>query len=503
MINKKPQSTQNTIEENNIQENDTYQIISSKPFPLNIRNWYPDIPFEKILEKIPNTQYPIRIAQYNILCDSLLPVSTRILEEDLKKLPHLSWENRAKKILEELKTINADLISITEIENDAKFMRELNNSGYEVAFKPRTGKHSEGCAIAWKNNKYEMIDLLSIGFNMNKDDGKDINGVYSRDNIALIGIFKIINRENMIILFATTQLIFNVKRGDIKLGQCYQLVKALEELRKKYEDELKNKVYIILASDLNCVPKSGVYKLLTTGRLNCNQINRMYISGQDMDNLAFCKEPTKIKSFLLRGILKNFNEDYKKPNYKNNFNYNDFANNQTSSNPPQENVKWFNEICQIKPVISNHCINLEYVKDYKYQDFELILQLPFVFKSAYATMVQQVIDYFNDKYKEIPFNLLENFEKTDINGIKISKNEIGKTEDFVKQLTMENIFSYYSNDSILSLDYIFYYSKNNDCKVARILNTPDLFKICFDIGYMPNEIFPSDHLSLAADLILG
>ena len=141
-----------------------------------------------------------------------------------------------------MKTINADLISITEIENDAKFMRELNNSGYEVAFKPRTGKHSEGCAIAWKNNKYEMIDLLSIGFNMNKDDGKDINGVYSRDNIALIGIFKIINRENMIILFATTQLIFNVKRGDIKLGQCYQLVKALEELRKKYEDELKNKV---------------------------------------------------------------------------------------------------------------------------------------------------------------------------------------------------------------------------------------------------------------------
>ena len=50
MSNKEPQSTQNTIEENNIQENDTYQIISSKPFPLNIRNWYPDIPFEKILE---------------------------------------------------------------------------------------------------------------------------------------------------------------------------------------------------------------------------------------------------------------------------------------------------------------------------------------------------------------------------------------------------------------------------------------------------------------------
>ena len=118
--------SQNKIEEsnnNNIQNqdqsNESYKIISQKPFPYNIREWYPDIELEKILEKIPNTQYPIRVIQYNILCDSLLPVSTRIVEEDLKKLPHLSWENRSKKILEELKTLNGDLISITEIENDS------------------------------------------------------------------------------------------------------------------------------------------------------------------------------------------------------------------------------------------------------------------------------------------------------------------------------------------------------------------------------------------------
>ena len=232
--NKIEESNNNNNIQNKDQSNEPYKIISQKPFPYNIREWYPDIELEKILEKIPNTQ----------------------------KLPHLSWENRSKKILEELKTLNGDLISITEIENDSNFMRELNNVGYELAFKPRTGKHSEGCALVWKEEKFEMLDLLSISFNMNKD-GNDNNGVYSRDNIALIGIFKIKNKDNMIILFATTQLIFNVKRGDIKLGQCYQIVNALEELRKKYEDELKNKVYIIFASDLNCVPKSGVYKLLT------------------------------------------------------------------------------------------------------------------------------------------------------------------------------------------------------------------------------------------------
>ena len=220
------------IEGSSNQIESQYQILSDKPFPYNIRSWYPDIPLEKITEKITPNQIPIRIVQYNILCDSLLPISTYIVEEDLKLLPYFSWENRRKKILEELKTLEADLISLVEMENDNEFMKELNNIGYEVAFKPRTGKHSEGCAIAWKFDKYEMIDLLSIGFNMNKDENNS-NGIYSRDNIALIGIFKVKNKENTIILFSTTNLVFNIKRGDIKLGQCYQLVLVLEQLRKK------------------------------------------------------------------------------------------------------------------------------------------------------------------------------------------------------------------------------------------------------------------------------
>ena len=95
------------------------------------------------------------------------------------------------------------------------------------------------------------------------------------------------------------------------------------------------------------------------------------------------------------------------------------------------------QIKEFQKIISNHCINLEYDDQYRYADTNLILKLPFIFKSAYATMARQVVEYFNDRYKDIPFNVLENFDKTEINGIKISKNEIGKTEDFVKQLTIE------------------------------------------------------------------
>lgn len=477
-------------------------ILSEKPFPYNIRKWLPEIEPEKIIPKLKHPNYLTRVVQYNILSDSLLPISTKIVEEDLVKLPHLSWENRSKKILSELKTLNGDLVALTEFEKDEKFIKELNSYGYEFSFKPRTGNHSEGCAIAWKFEKYELIDLLSINFNINKTE-KNKSDIFNRENIALIGIFKVVGIPDTVVLFSTTHLVFNFKRGDIKLGQIVQLTRALEELRKKYEDELKNKVYIILASDLNCVPRSGVYKLLTNGEINCNQINKLNISGQDLENLQYVENPSKIRTYLFNKITSIFKEEKPKQKYKNNFNITDYNDNNKEALPSQENVSWFNEVCRIKPFIKDHNINLEYDDKYIYKDFDLILKIPFVFKSAYATMAKNFLEYYNDKYKEIPFNLIENLDQVEINALKMGKKEVEKTNDFVKNLTMENPFSYYSNDTVMSLDYIFFYNKTDDLKVARILNGPDMFQVFFHIGYMPNEIFPSDHISIAADLILG
>ena len=493
----------NEIKEEQKEKTSPQIILSERPFPYNVRNWIPEIESEKIISNLKHPHYLTRVIQYNILSDSLLPISTKIVEDDLVKLPHLSWENRSKKILSELKTLNADLISLCEFERDKNFIKELNSYGYEFAFKPRTGNHSEGCAIAWKNEKYELIDLLSIAFNMNKSE-KNISEVYNRDNIAIIGVLKLKEISNTIILFSTAHIVFNIKRGDIKLGQIYQLVTALEELRKKYEDELKNKVYIIFASDLNSIPKSGIYKLLTTGEINCNQINKYTLSGQDLDNLQYVDPPTKIKSFLFNRITSVFKEDRpKRQNFKNNFNYKEYNNNNIEGLPSQENVKWFNEVCRIKPVINEHNISLEYNNNYKYNDIDLIMKIPFAFKSAYATMAKNYLNFYNSKYKEIPFNLIQNMDDVEINGLKMGRKELEKTNKFVRDLTLENPFSYYSNDTVMSLDYIFYYAKSNDVKVAKILQGPDMFKLFFDIGYMPNEIYPSDHLSLAADLILG
>ena len=81
-------------------------------------------------------------------------------------------------------------------------------------------------------------------------------------------------------------------------------------------------------------------------------------------------------------------------------------------------------------------------------------------------------------------------------------NEINKTSTFIKKLTLDVPMTNYVNNTIGTSDFIFYYSESKNLEVVRILNIPNIFEIVFDIGFMPNQIFPSDHLSLCADFVI-
>ena len=97
-----------------------------KNFPFNRRSWVPDINIKNL-----NRDY-IRVVAYNILCDSLLPISTQISEEDIKKMPFLYWENRRKKIIDESKELYGDIIALQEFERDEILIDEMGKLGYDV-----------------------------------------------------------------------------------------------------------------------------------------------------------------------------------------------------------------------------------------------------------------------------------------------------------------------------------------------------------------------------------
>lgn len=98
----------------------------NKNFPFNVRNFVPDIEMDRNDPKL------IRVISYNILCDSLVSVSTQIQEEDINKLPYMQWENRRNKILMEINELNADIICIQEFERDKVFIEEMAKNNYDV-----------------------------------------------------------------------------------------------------------------------------------------------------------------------------------------------------------------------------------------------------------------------------------------------------------------------------------------------------------------------------------
>lgn len=462
----------------NLSSNEVYNQ-EEKQFPFNYRTWVPNINIDL------NQSNIIRVINYNILCDSLLPISSNIKEESLQKYPFYQWKIRRSKILNELKNINGDIICFEEIERDEVFIDELSKQGYEIAIKPRTGEHSEGCGIAWRTSKFDLCNVYVLEFNMNYS-ANDISPIYNRDNIGIITALESKTNKNDLLIIGCTHLIFNNLRGDIKLGQIVQLFRAIQLIKEQYQEK---KIRVIIGTDLNSTPKSAIYHFITEGKLDCKDVNKNQLSCQDPGNLQYV-QPKKLKSYLLKSItskhyvpkLKIFNS--------------------------QENAKWYNEICRIKPFLidnSSH-IKLAYDEKYIYQDYDLILKLPFQMKSAYSQMCSKVINYLSQPEgslkNEIPFNMIKDnaiLDNIGLNGIKMGFNEIEKTKEFTSNLTLDLPMSFYCKNTIGCFDFIFF---EGNLDVIRILNGPDSNKIVFNAGFLPNQEFPSDHISIAADFIL-
>lgn len=106
----------------------------------------------------------------------------------------------------------------------------------------------------------------------------------------------------------------------------------------------------------------------------------------------------------------------------------------------------------------------------------------------------KIVNSFSEHISDI--NLLDNIW---IYGIKIGVNDISKTESFIKHFTLEPPFTSYGKNCFSTLDYIFYKGNLNP---VRVYDIPDCRKMAMDVGEMPNEIFPSDHLSICVDFLI-
>lgn len=222
---------------------------------------------------------------YNILSQSILEDNKDLYDASPPEV--LEWDHRKHNLLKEIMHFKADIVSLQEVNQNVYeefFKPNMEMQGYKGVYKRRTGEEKEdGCAIFYHGDKFELKKTLPVDFNRGVD-------ILDRDNVALLIMLQPkkdwTGGQDMRLCVATTHLLFNPKRGDIKLAQLAVLLAELDRFtRKGIEPGTGMPLYhpSILCGDFNAVPYSEIYRLVHRGRLKYENLISKDISGQQDD----------------------------------------------------------------------------------------------------------------------------------------------------------------------------------------------------------------------------
>jgi mRNA deadenylase 3'-5' endonuclease subunit Ccr4 len=169
----------------------------------------------------------IRLLCYNILADSLVnPTHYPSVDGAL-----LTWEYRKANILNELDYWHADVACLQEVDGGemwADIRGAMEDNGYVGRHKQRSGDKSDGCATFWLASRWRLIECREVDFL-----GVGGLAIMDRDNVALVVVLEDIRCPTEVgrqLIVANTHLLFNAKRGDVKLCQLHHLMHVVNEL---------------------------------------------------------------------------------------------------------------------------------------------------------------------------------------------------------------------------------------------------------------------------------
>ncbi|XP_040207392.1 protein angel homolog 2 isoform X2 [Rana temporaria] len=219
-------------------------------------------------------KFDFSVLCYNILSQDLLEDNSYLY--DHCRRPHLFWNFRLPNILKEMEEMNADILCLQEVQKDhyqEQIKPSLEALGYICEFKSRTGSKSDGCAICFKSDKFNLMLVKPVEYFR-----QDIT-LLDRDNVGLLLMLQPkLEKEAPTICVANTHLLYNPRRGDIKLTQLAILLAEITEVAQIQDGKF---CPIILCGDFNSVPGSPLHRFIKEGRLNYEGMTIGKVSGQE------------------------------------------------------------------------------------------------------------------------------------------------------------------------------------------------------------------------------
>lgn len=152
----------------------------------------------------------------------------------------------------------------------------MNFVGYEGVYKKRTNDKVDGCATFYKKDKFICEKVAPVEYY------RPEMSLLDRDNIGLVLLLR--SRNTSLyggkLCIANTHLLYNPRRGDIKLAQLMLLLAKIDDVAQVSLAPSPRYHPIILCGDLNLEPNSDLYLFLCRGQIQYEGLMQNVLSGQ-------------------------------------------------------------------------------------------------------------------------------------------------------------------------------------------------------------------------------
>ncbi|CAL7933021.1 unnamed protein product [Xylocopa violacea] len=202
----------------------------------------------------------LRVLSFNILAQYLLETYPFLYKEHDKLA--LSWKIRRQLLLQEILAAQANVICLQEMQEEhlPEFLPPLKEVGYNYLYKKRTNDKKDGLLFLYRSDQFILMDYAKIELYQSGIE------LLSRDNVGIVAKLAVKGNPEIQLVVATTHLLYNPRRNDVRLGQTQLLLAEIERIAF-LENTMSGPKYlpIILAGDFNLKPHSGVYRFIIEG----------------------------------------------------------------------------------------------------------------------------------------------------------------------------------------------------------------------------------------------
>uniref|UniRef100_A0A8B9JX30 Angel homolog 2 (Drosophila) n=1 Tax=Astyanax mexicanus TaxID=7994 RepID=A0A8B9JX30_ASTMX len=203
---------------------------------------------------------------YNILSQELLLSNAYLYKHCNPRI--LEWRHRFTNIIKELcytcYHYDVDIIMcLQEVQEDhyqKQIKPTLESLGYHCEYKRRTGRKPDGCAVVFRRDRFSLLSCHPVEY------FRQGIPLLDRDNVGLILLLQPVDPSGSAcsICVANTHLLYNPRRGDIKLSQLAMLLAEISRVARLADG---GSCPVLLCGDFNSVPQSPLYRFIKESKL--------------------------------------------------------------------------------------------------------------------------------------------------------------------------------------------------------------------------------------------